>query len=77
MCRADSLEKTVIDVGKDCGQRRGGQQRMRRLDGITNSVDRSFEQSPGDDDGQGGLGCRSPWGRKETDATYRLNNNIS
>ena len=38
MWRADSLEKTVI-LGKIEGRRRRGWQRMRRLDGITNSMD--------------------------------------
>ena len=32
-----------------------------------------FEQAPGDGDGQGGLMCCSPWGRKELDTTKRLN----
>ena len=32
-----------------------------------------FEQSLGDGDGQGGLACCSPWGRKESDMTERLN----
>ena len=32
-----------------------------------------FEQAPGDGDGQGGLTCCSPWGRKESDTTERLN----
>ena len=32
-----------------------------------------FEQAPGDDDGQGGLTCCSPWGRKESDTTEQLN----
>ena len=36
--RADSLEKTLM-LGKVEGQRRRGQQRMRWLDGITNTVD--------------------------------------
>ena len=38
MRRADSLEKTLM-LGKIEGRRRRGQQRMRRLDGITNSMD--------------------------------------
>ena len=38
MPRADSLEKTLM-LGKIEGRRRRGQQRMRWLDGITNSVD--------------------------------------
>ena len=28
-----------------------------------------FEQAPGDSEGQGGLACCSPWGRKELDMT--------
>ena len=33
-------------------------------------------QTPGDGEGQGGLGCCSPWGRKVlTDMTSRLNKN--
>ena len=38
MGRADSFKKTLI-LGKAEGRRRWGQQRMRFLDGITNSVD--------------------------------------
>ena len=38
MRRADSLEKTLI-LGKIEGRRRRGQQRMRWLDGITDSMD--------------------------------------
>ena len=32
-----------------------------------------FEQAPGVGDGQGGLACCSPWGRKELDMTELLN----
>ena len=38
MRRADSFEKTLM-LGKIEGRRRRGQQRMRRLDGITDSMD--------------------------------------
>ena len=38
MRRADSLEKTLM-LGKIEGRRRRGQQRMRQLDGITDSMD--------------------------------------
>ena len=43
--RADSLEKTLM-LGKIEGRRRRGQQRMRWLDGVTDSMDLS-EQAPG------------------------------
>ena len=73
MRRVDSLEKTLM-LGKiEGGRRRGrGQQRMRWLDGITNSMD-GFEQAPGVGDGQGGLACCSPWGHKESDTIEQLN----
>ena len=42
MRRADSLEKTLM-LEKTEGGRRKGQQRMRWLDGITDSTDTGFE----------------------------------
>ena len=41
--RADSLEKTLM-LGKIGGMRRSGQQRMRRLDGVTDSMDMSLSR---------------------------------
>ena len=62
MRRTDSLEKTLM-LGKTEGRRRRGRQRMRWLDGIIHSMD-EFEQALGAGDGQEGLECCSPWGRK-------------
>ena len=43
MRRADSLEKTLMLVGTG-GRKRGGQQRMRWLDGITDLMDMSLSE---------------------------------
>ena len=43
MQRADSLEKTLM-LGKTEGKRRRGRQRMRWLDGTTNSMDMNLKK---------------------------------
>ena len=50
------------------GKRRRGLQRMRLLDGITNSINKS-EQTLGNSEGQWSLVCYSPWVCKESDTT--------
>ena len=72
MRRADSFEKTLM-LGKIEGRRRRGRQRMRWLDGITDSMDIEFKLALGVGDGQGSLMCCSPWGLKESDRTEQLN----
>ena len=45
---------------------------MRWLDGIIDSMDMSLS-APGVGDGQGGLACCTPWGRKESYTPEQLN----
>ena len=72
MWRTDSLEKTLM-VWKFEGRSSRGQQRMRCLDGITDSMDTSLSKLTGVGEGQGSLECCSPWGHKESDMTEWLN----
>ena len=70
--RATSLEKTLM-LGKIEGRRIRGRQRMRWLEGITNSMD-ELEPTPGDGEGQGNLACCSLWGCKQLDTIGQMNN---
>ena len=77
ICWSPHAESWLIgkdpDAGKDWGQKEKGttEDEMvgwhHRLDG------HGFGWTPGVGDGQGGLVCCSPWGRKESDTTERLN----
>ena len=57
--RVDSLEK-ILMLGEIRGRRRRGQQRIRWLDGITDSMDVSLSEL-------------QEWGHKESDMTEQLN----
>ena len=54
-------------LGRIKGRKRRGRQRMRWLDGITDSMDIEFKQTLGVVDGQGSLACCGSRGCKELD----------
>ena len=71
MQKADSLKKTLM-LRKTEGKRRKGQQRMRWLDSITNSMDMNLSKLQ-EMVKDRSLACCSPWGHKEPDMTKQLN----
>ena len=72
MRRDDSFEKTLM-LGKIEGKRRRGQQRMRWLDGITDSMDMSLGRLRELVMDKGGLACCGSWSHEESDMTEQLN----
>ena len=72
MQRTDSLEK-ILMLGNIEGRRRRGQQRMRWLDGITDSMDMSLSKLWEMVKDREARPCCSPWGHK-SDMTEQLSN---
>ena len=70
----DGSLKKIPNAGKDWGQK--GKVSVDEMAGWHHQCNgHEFGQTLGDGEGQGGLVCCSPWGRKESDTTGRLNNN--
>ena len=62
-----------LDAGQDWGQEEKGTTEDEMI-GWHHQLDgHGFGWTPGVGDGQGGLACWSPWGRKESDTTEQLN----
>ena len=73
-CKSRITGKQHPGAGKDWGQ-----EEQRVTDNVMFGWHQwlgghEFEKTPGDAEGQGGLACCSPWGHKESDTTYPLNN---
>ena len=63
------------DSGKDWGQEEEKVTEDEMIGWHHRLNGHEFEQTLGDSEGQGNLACCSPWGCKESDTTYQLNNN--
>ena len=61
------------DAGKNLRQEQKGMTEDEMFEWHHQLNGHEFEQAPGVGDGQGGLTCCSPWGRKESDMTEQLN----
>ena len=63
-----------LEAGKDWRQEEKGMTENEMVGWNHQLNGHEFEQAPGDGEGQGSLGCCSPWGAKESDMTEWLNN---
>ena len=64
-----------LDAGKDWGQEEKGAAEDEIIGWHHWLNGHEFEQNPGDSEGQGSLARCTPWGLKESDMAYQLNNN--
>ena len=72
MCRTDSFEMTLI-LGKIEGRKRRGQQKMRRLNGITDSKDMCLSELRESVKDREAYHAAIHGGRKQSDTTEQLN----
>ena len=74
ICRADSLEKTLVLENIEGRKKEKGTTEDEMV-GWHHQLNRhEFEQALGVSEGQGSLACCSPWGCKQSDRTEQLNN---
>ena len=71
------LTRKDPDAGKDRGQEEKGTTEDEMVGWHHRLNGHGFGWTPGVGDGQGGLACCSPWGRKESDTTERLNRTLT
>ena len=64
------------DTGKDWRQKEKGMAEDEMVKWNHRLNEHEYDPTPGGSEGQGSLVCYSPWGRKESDMTWQLNNNI-
>ena len=75
MCTDNSLEKSRKDTGKDQGQKEKRVSEDKMAGRHHQCNEHELGQTLVDGEGQGGLGCYSSWGHKESAMTGGLNNN--